>query len=144
MRPRYLTKSRFISAVDCPTKLFYVGKKEYRNLNNEDSFLASLAQGGYQVGALAKFLFKDGIEIIDKSHDNSIKLTEELLKKDSVVIYEAAIKFNNFFIRVDILEKKGNQLKIYEAKAKSYNSLLPDMEGARGGIKSEYLATFKT
>jgi len=140
MIKRYLTKSRFIAAIDCPTKLFYVGKKEYRNLKNEDSFLASLAQGGYQVGALAKFLFKDGVEIIDKSHDTSIKLTEELLKKDNIVIYEAAIRFNNFFIRVDILEKKGNQLKIYEAKAKSYNSLMPDMEGARGGIKTEYLS----
>ena len=140
MKPRYLTKSRFFSAIDCPTKLFYIGKKEYRNLNNEDSFLASLAQGGYQVGALAKFLFKNGIEIVDKSHEASIKITEELLKKDNVVIYEAAIKFKNFFIRVDILEKKGDQLRIYEAKAKSYNSLLPDMEGARGGIKSEYLS----
>lgn len=106
MNYRYLTKSRFITAINCPTKLFYLGKKEYRNINNEDSFLASLAQGGYQVGALAKFLFKNGIEIVDKSHEASIKITEELLKKDNVVIYEAAIKFNNFFIRVDILEKK--------------------------------------
>ena len=81
MKPRYLTKSRFVSAIDCPTKLFYLGKKEYRNINNEDSFLASLAQGGYQVGALAKFLFKNGIEIVDKSHEASIKITEELLKK---------------------------------------------------------------
>jgi hypothetical protein len=140
MKPRYLTKSRFITSIDCPTKLFYVGKKEYRNLNNEDSFLASLAQGGYQVGALARFLFRGGIEILEKNHEASVKITEDLLKKDNVVIYEAAIKFNNFFIRVDILEKKGNQLRIYEAKAKSYNSLAPDMEGARGGIKSDYLS----
>jgi len=140
MKPRYLTKSRFITSIDCPTKLFYVGKKEYRNLNNEDSFLASLAQGGYQVGALARFLFRGGIEILEKNHETSVKITEDLLKKDNVVIYEAAIKFNNFFIRVDILEKKGNQLRIYEAKAKSYNSLIPEMEGARGGIKSDYLS----
>lgn len=140
MKPRYLTKSRFVSAIKCPTKLFYVSKKEYRNLSNEDSFLASLAQGGYQVGALAKFLFKDGIEVLDKDHETSANLTKELLKKDNVVIYEAAIKFNNFFIRVDILEKKGNQLRIYEVKAKSYNSLTPDMEGSRGAIKPAYLS----
>jgi hypothetical protein len=140
MKKRYLTKSRFITAIDCPTKLFYIGKKEYKNKNNEDSFLASLAEGGYQVGSLAKFLFKDGIEVLERDHETSAKVTEDLLKKDNVVIYEAAIKFNNFFIRIDILEKKGNQLKIYEAKAKSYNSLLPDMEGARGGIKAGYLS----
>jgi hypothetical protein len=140
MNLRYLTKSRYISAIECPTKLFYISKKEYKNLNNEDSFLASLAQGGYQVGALAKFLFKDGIEILDKNLETSANLTKDLLKKDSVVIFEAAIKFNNFFIRVDILEKKGSQLRIYEAKAKSYNSSEPDMEGSRGAIKPAYLS----
>jgi hypothetical protein len=39
MKPRYLTKSRFKLAVYCPTKLFYAGKKDYRDLKQEDSFL---------------------------------------------------------------------------------------------------------
>ena len=95
MKPRYLTKLRFVSAIDCPTKLFYIGKKEYRNLNNEDSFLASLAQGGYQVGSLAKFLFKDGIEIVDKSHESSIKITETSLEIGMV-------RFLNFFKKREI------------------------------------------
>ena len=112
MKPRYLTKSRFITAIDCPTKLYYVNKKEYRNLNNEDSFLASLARGGYQIGALAKFLFKDGIEIIERDHELACKETNDLLEKENVVIYEAAIKYNNFFVRADIIEKKGNQINI--------------------------------
>lgn len=29
MNSRYLTKSRFSLALECPTKLFYTGKKEY-------------------------------------------------------------------------------------------------------------------
>jgi hypothetical protein len=149
MKPRYLTKSRFVSAIECPTKLFYLGKKEYRNINNEDSFLASLAKGGYQVGALAKFLFKNGVEVFSKDHEQSVNETSELLNQENVVIYEAAIKFNNFFVRVDILEKNGDKLKIYEAKAKSFDSLSPDLEGARGGITKEYLpylqdVTFQT
>lgn len=62
--PRYLTKSRFKLAAECPTKLFYTGKdKVYRNLKQEDSFLAMLAEGGYQVGELAKLYYPDGIEI---------------------------------------------------------------------------------
>ena len=28
----YLTKSRFITALSCPTKLFYTGKKDYPNI----------------------------------------------------------------------------------------------------------------
>ena len=54
-KPRYLTKTRFKLAVQCPTKLFYTGKKTtYRDTMQEDSFLAMLAEGGYQVGELAK------------------------------------------------------------------------------------------
>ena len=134
MKPRYLTKSRFITAASCPTKLFYVNKKEYKNIKNEDSFLASLAEGGYQVGALAKYLFKNGIEVTEREYEHAILKTTTLLQSDSVVIYEAAIKFDNFFIRIDALEKKGDQFFIYEAKAKSYNSNAPEIEGAKGGI----------
>ena len=59
--PRYLTKSRFKLAVECPTKLFYTGKPEYANTNNEDAFLAMLADGGFQVGELAKFMYPEGV-----------------------------------------------------------------------------------
>ena len=51
---RYLTKSRFKLATECPPKLFYTGKSEYANQNLDDSFLLALADGGFQVGDLAK------------------------------------------------------------------------------------------
>ena len=31
---KYLTKSRFKQAVECPKKLFYTGKPEYKNTKN--------------------------------------------------------------------------------------------------------------
>ena len=37
--PRYLTKSRFALAVECPSKPFYTGKSEYANRKLEDPFL---------------------------------------------------------------------------------------------------------
>ena len=41
---RYLTKSRFKLAVECPTKLFYTGKESvYRNRMSEDTFMQALA-----------------------------------------------------------------------------------------------------
>ena len=52
--PRYLTKSRFVLAVECETKLFYTGKTEYADRKKEDPFLAALAEGGFQVGEMAK------------------------------------------------------------------------------------------
>ena len=124
MYPRYLTKSRFKLALECPTKLFYNHKKEYYNKKNDDDFLQELARGGIQVGELAKQYFPGGIEIVCDDYwdyDQLIKLTNEQLKKDKVILYEAAIKHKNCFIRVDILEKNGNSIKFYEVKSKSFH-----------------------
>lgn len=67
MKERTLTKSRFKMASECPSKLFYTGKKEYGNNNLDNSFLEALAGGGFQVGELAKFYFPGGqtVETLD-------------------------------------------------------------------------------
>lgn len=138
--PRYLTKSRFKLAVECPTKLFYTGKRDiYRDIMAENEFLAMLAEGGYQVGELAKYQFPGGVEIVSRNHADAEALTNEQLKKDNVVLFEPAIRFNNFFIRIDILVKRGSEFELIEVKAKSYNPLEPKMRGARGGITSGML-----
>ena len=126
---RYLTKSRFKQALECSTKLFYNKKVEYANLSNEDSFLQSLAEGGFQVGELAKFYFHDNpieenITIETKDYNDAINQTQEMIKKEGrIVIAEAAFKFNNLFVRVDILVKDGDKISIYEVKAKSWNNV---------------------
>lgn len=139
-KPRYLTKSRFKLAVECPTKLFYTGKpNEYRDAMKDDEFMAMLADGGYQVGALAKLRHPDGIEIGDRDNALAEEKTKEFLKLDNVVLFEPAIRVGDFFIRIDILVKTGNHFELIEVKAKSYNSLEPEIEGARGSIKSGML-----
>jgi hypothetical protein len=125
---RYLTKSRFKQALECPTKLFYTKKaSEYANISNEDSFLQSLAEGGFQVGELAKFYFHDNpieekITIETRDEDKAIAETNEMLSREGrVVIAEAAFKFKNLFVRVDILVKDDDKISIYEVKAKSWD-----------------------
>ena len=137
--PRYLTKSRFKLAVECPTKLFYTGKSEYRNTGNEDEFLAMLADGGFQVGELAKLMYPDGIDIKTKDVGAAIEETSALLKQDTVTVFEPAIVFEGFLVRVDVLIKRGNRFEVIEVKAKSYSGDAREMVGARGGIKSTYL-----
>ena len=62
MKNKYLTKSRFKLATECPTKLFYTGKdKEYANQKCDDDFLLALAEGGIQVGELAKCYFRGSV-----------------------------------------------------------------------------------
>lgn len=138
--PRYLTKSRFKQALECPTKLFYTGKPEYLNNSLENSFLAALAEGGYQVGALACLMYPGGVEVDVQGHAAQIARTEELLQRDEVTIYEAAIEAQGLFVRVDILRKRGELIELIEVKAKSYDPTDEgDFRGNKGQLKSDYL-----
>jgi len=119
---KYLTKSRFKLALECPTKLFYSGKeKEYGNSKLDDPFLQALAKGGFQVGELAKCYYATGHNIKSLDYEKSESETNKFLKNENVIIFEAAIKFKNLFIRVDIFEKIGNVINLIEVKSKSAN-----------------------
>ena len=138
MKPRYLTKSRFKLAMECPTKLYYTGKKNYVDKSIEDSFLESLAEGGFQIGELAKLYYPGGHEIKTLDYEKALDETNRLLEEDQVIIYEAALRFGSLFVRVDILKKDGEEIELIEVKSKSIGpseSLL----GKRGGILSEWL-----
>ena len=118
---RYLTKSRFKLALECETKLFYTHKDEYCDQKVEDSFLEALAEGGFQVGELAKCYYPGGVMIDELNYESSLQKTNQLLSRENVVIFEAAVKFENLFVRIDILIKEGQTLHLIEVKSKSFD-----------------------
>lgn len=118
---RPLSKSRFKIACECPTKLFYQGKDEYPDTKQNDDFLKALAEGGHQVGALAKLYFPDGFEITERDYARSLDQTKLSLAKENITLFEAAFRYENLFIRADIVEKKGDILNLYEVKASSFD-----------------------
>lgn len=127
--PRYLTKSKFKSGLECVTKLYYTGKKqEYADQKLDDKFLKALAEGGHQTGALALFEFSDDpttddILIDTLDYEEALNITNKKLSKHGkVVIAEAAFKYNNLFIRADIVLKEDKTIHLFEVKAKSFNS----------------------
>ena len=70
-------------------------------------------------------------------YEAALVQTNELLKQDNVVIFEAAVRFKNLFMRADIHVKKGSLLDLIEVKAKSYDPEEDgDFLGKRGGIVS--------
>ena len=138
-KPRYLTKSRFKLGTECPTKLFYTGKKEYPDQKMDDPFLAALAEGGYQVGELEKCYFPNGHDITTLDYEEAEKQTLELLQQENVTIYEPAIRFKNLFIRIDVLVKKGKHFELIEVKAKSFDQTEEDpFLNKNGTIKSTW------
>ncbi|MHB1105408.1 MAG: DUF2779 domain-containing protein [Lutibacter sp.] len=138
---KVLSKSRFKLGLECPNKLYYTGKDEYANSKKEDSFLEALAQGGFQVEELARMHFPNGILIEGNDWDYQLlwEQTQELLKQENVIIYEAAFLIDGLFIRTDILVKQGDDIELIEVKAKSFT---PDDEylfiGKRGGMVSSW------
>jgi len=83
---RYLTKTRYKLGLDCPTKLFYTGKPEYPDQCDEDAFLAALAEGGFQVGELARQYYKGGITIDTLDYDEALAMTKDLMNPHSGTI----------------------------------------------------------
>lgn len=140
-RPRYLTKSRFKLAVECPTKLYYTGKPDrYANTQADDAFLAALADGGFQIGELAKRMFPGGIEVTATGNDAALTRTTELLRQDRVTLFEAAIAHGPLLVRVDILRKDGDTVDLIEVKAKSFSSGNPHaFRAKRGGLNGAML-----
>ena len=138
MNPRTLSKSRFKLAMECPTKLYYTGKKEYANQNIEDSFLLALADGGFQVGELAKCYFEGGHDIETLDYGEALAQTNELLKQEDVIIYEAAVKYQNLFIRIDVLKKHKNVIQVIEVKAKSFDPQNINFFGKKGALSTDW------
>lgn len=141
---RYLTKSRFKTALECHAKLFYTNKKEYANAKMEDDFLKALAEGGFQVGELAKFMFCDDpvldeITVNERTYEDALQKTNQMIADEKPVIAEAAVKFENLFIRTDLLtiNYTKKQIGLYEVKAKSFGNETTFVS-KKGGLNNKW------
>lgn len=141
MPSRYLTKSLFVRALDCPRKLYYAGKSQYADNSLDDEFLESLAEGGLQVGALARCYFPDGILVGEADKAAALARTAELLTRERVTLFEAAIQNGGCLFRADILIKDGACFDLIEVKAKSYDQASADgfLKKRGDGVSGEWL-----
>lgn len=143
---KYLTKSRFKLGLECPTKIFYnIHSNVYHDEKLDNDFLQALAKGGFQVGELAKSYYKGlpGVHSYDidtLDEQEAVSRTETALQEEEeVVIFEAAIRVGSKYIRVDILHKSKNTIRILEVKSKSGEGKDPNQFfGANGGVDSEW------
>jgi len=120
---RYLTKSRYRMACECPTKLFYTKKRTdepaYIDNGIDDPFLAALRDGGFQVGELARHYYGQGVLINELNEAKALRQTAIEMAKPQALIFEAAFLYENLFIRADIVQKTGNSIRLIEVKSKS-------------------------
>ena len=122
---RFLTKSIFRLGLECPTKLYYTKNSEYHDNQAGDPFMQALAKGGYQVGEMAKYKYCDdpqghGITIETLIEEDALQMTKDkLMAHSNVVIAEGAFRYENLFIRADIVVRDGHTIKLIEVKSKS-------------------------
>ncbi len=119
---RYLTKSRFKTGYVCPRKLVYLDDPAYGSNLQDNEFLEALAQGGFQVGALAQLYYPGGTLVDTLDADQAVAQTEALLSHPKAIIYEGALREGNRLVRVDVLVKDGKRVKLIEVKSSSYDS----------------------
>ena len=117
---KYLTKTLFKKGLECPLKLTV----NYKSSEEKNEFLSALADGGFQAEELSRLHYRPGYLVEDRDYTNSLKNTNDLLKKPDSIVYEAAFLHENLFVRTDILVKTGNVIKVIEVKAKSFDSTM--------------------
>ena len=115
-----LSKSRFKLALECPTKVYYSLDKRYVNANDSNDFLKSLAFGGFQVGELAKAMYRvedpNAIEI-EGNQATQLAQTQNLITRKNVTLFEPTFLDDNLLARVDILKKRGRVIDLIEVKS---------------------------
>ena len=147
---RYLTKSRFKLALECPTKLFYCNhRNDYFDKNQGNDFLQALADGGNQIGEIAKFKYHpnpvgEAITVEELENEPSVEHTIQMLAVPGrVVIAEAALLHSPFFLRVDILirDEAAKTIEIIEVKSKSVSkeTISARFKNAKGQYDSKWL-----
>src|SRR2546423_6574614 len=136
---RTLSKSDFKLARTCDAKLFF-RENSYPDNRDSNPYLALLAEGGYMVEAVAKAKYADGVQLeYGRGVADGYIRTIEQLGRDQVTLFEATLLVGRRQARVDILEKKGNGVRLLEIKSKSFDGAehaLLLSEGKLGSLRT--------
>jgi len=118
MHTTTLSKSRFLSGLQCPLKLWY--DVHNRNLATPpDEALQAVFDRGTAIGELAQQRWPGGVLVGYQpwEREPAIAETRRLMANPAVpAIYEAAIEHRGVFIRVDVLVRHGDGWELVEVK----------------------------
>jgi hypothetical protein len=109
-----ITKSKFTKGLQCHRLLWFADRKK---LPEPDLMQKHRFSQGPIFEEYAKKLYS-GVELGDLDPNENISRTKELVQEKKT-IFEAGFKFDDFFIRADILEPNGDGWNLYEIKASS-------------------------
>jgi hypothetical protein len=116
-----ITKTTYLDFLDCPKNAWLASNKpELAHLFDLSVFDQGLMEQGNAIELWARKRFPQGV-LIEGLSDDAIYATQRHIALETPIIFQAAFKVDQFFIRVDILEfdKKNQVWNLYEVKATS-------------------------
>jgi hypothetical protein len=124
----YLTKSKYLSGLQCHKRLWYEKNYPGRAAAISRSQQRIFDQGR-EVGVLARDHFPGGMLIDATGPVESVEQTKEAIRRGISCIFEASFIFNGIWVRCDILQRDSNSWRIIEVKAstKVKEEYLPDL-----------------
>lgn len=127
-----LTKDTFKRSKDCLTKAWRDSRADQEPFTEEEAFRN---EQGKQIGELARSVYPNG-RLVDQHGEDAVVRTRELLADPNVsVIFEAAVKWQGWTARADILRRSGTSWELIEAKSSNE----PDPEKTGGPKKKDLL-----
>jgi len=115
---RGLSKSKIISGLQCPKRLWF-DLNPPEGYQGPDEGLAFRFSEGHRVGEVARSLFPEGI-LIEHDDDLSLALaqTSELLANDDRrPLFEATFRHGGVLVRADVLLPLKKAFRLIEVKA---------------------------
>lgn len=129
---RTLSKSDFKVARTCDAKLYF-RENHYPDNQQFDPYLKLLQRGGYMVEALAKAKYPDAVQLMyGRDVSDDFARTMEELRKENVTLFEATLLVGRRLARVDILEKRGDLIRLIEVKSSMFDGPRHALEIASG------------
>ena len=117
-----LTKSDFKVARTCATKLYY-RKRKFPTTLEDDEYLQFLADGGFMVETLAHLHFPHGVEMpFQAGVEDAARHSLAAFASPQFTIFEPTFVAGKLMARVDILDRRGREVRIIEVKAKSIDT----------------------
>jgi hypothetical protein len=117
-RTPYISKTKFLQGLQCP-KLIWSAYNAKHLFPEVDAALQAVFDQGHEVGAFAKRMFPNGIEIDTDPTDfeGAVQLTQKHLPSKRP-IFEATLSANGGYARADILNPVGkHEWDIIEVKS---------------------------
>ena len=115
----YLSKSRLISAWQCPKRLYL--EKFHPELAEISDNMEALFATGHEVGAIAQASYgtPESVEIpFDRKMSRMVRATHDLLASGArFPIFEATFEYDDILVRADVLIPDGDRWRLVEVKA---------------------------